>query len=191
MGLRTSPNLTVQRIASSLPPVRRIPKSAALPDQAIERAIQQLRDFNRRKGLRNSTVRETVARTAMRRRGHFSVEELVSEIRGEANTEIHAATVYRIMPLLVEAGLLRITLVSTGDGALYERSFEREHHDHLICTECGAVVEFHFEAIEVLQRDLAERFGFRLTSHIHELLGLCAKCRSQDAAANRKASSLQ
>lgn len=163
--------------------MRRIPKSAALPDQALERAIQQLREYNRSKGLRNSTVRETVARTAMRRRGHFSVDDLVADIRAHTNTDIHAATVYRIMPLLVDAGLLRVTLVSAGDGALYERAFEREHHDHLICTGCDAVVEFHFEAIEVLQRDLAERFGFTLTSHIHELHGLCGKCRAQDHAA--------
>ncbi len=71
-----------------------------------------------------------------------------------------------------------MTLISTSEGARYERAFERAHHDHLICTQCGKIVEFEFEAIEVLQHDLAEHFDFQLTGHVHELLGICAKCRS-------------
>ncbi|HEY8944597.1 MAG TPA: hypothetical protein VIM73_10065, partial [Polyangiaceae bacterium] len=47
-------------------------------------------------------------------------------------------------------------------------------------TECGTIVEFHFEALEALQRDVAAHYGFELTSHVHELLGRCEACRRGD-----------
>jgi Fur family transcriptional regulator, ferric uptake regulator len=107
---------------------------------------------------------------------------LVKELREGGVSDAHPATVYRVLPLLVDAGLLQLALVSTATGARYERAFEREHHDHLICIRCGKVVEFQFEAIELLQSDVAERFGFQLTGHVHELLGTCKDCRSSVAA---------
>jgi Fur family transcriptional regulator, ferric uptake regulator len=91
--------------------------------------------------------------------------------------DAHLATVYRTLPLLIEAGLIHPTLLSSGERRFYEPAFERPHHDHLVCTSCGRVVEFEFEAFEVLQQDIARRYGFELTEHFHELLGLCAECR--------------
>lgn len=119
-----------------------------------------------------------MARAALRYEGHFTVDDLVKDFRDRGEGDIHPATVYRVLPLLVEAGLLQITLRSSHDGARYERAFEREHHDHLICTTCGKVVEFQFEAIELLQLDVAKRFGFELKEHFHELLGTCKDCRT-------------
>ena len=156
--------------------MRRAARPAALDAVAVHRALEQLHGVVRRKGQKNSEVRDAVARVALEREGHFTVDELVQTLRETGVADAHPATVYRVVPLLVEAGLIRETLLSTGEGHRYERAFEREHHDHLICTSCRKVVEFEFEAIEVLQRDVAERFGFRLTGHIHELFGLCKAC---------------
>lgn len=156
--------------------MRKVDDRAKLDDSAIERALERLNELVKKRGLKSSATREAVARAALRRSGHFSVDELVQDLK--TTVGVHPATVYRVLPLLVEAGLLRMTLVSLGEGARYERAFERDHHDHLICTSCGKVVEFEFEAIEVLQRDVAERFGFQLTDHVHELLGICEGCRA-------------
>lgn len=154
-----------------------VPEPTNLDDQGVERGVEQLRALTQRKGLKNSAVREAVARAALSRAGHFSVEDLASDLRdGTPKKKPHSATVYRVLPILVEAGLVQETLVTRGEGTYYERAFEREHHDHLICTSCGTVVEFHSEAIEELQTDLATSFGFRLVDHVHELLGLCAGC---------------
>lgn len=141
------------------------------------RALARLNALVRNQGLKSSSIRDTIAKAALRRRGHFSVEELIDELRGAPGKEVHAATVYRVLPLLVASGLLQVSLVSNRDSARYERAFEREHHDHLICVVCGKVVEFEFEAIEVLQKNVAEKFGFELTGHVHELLGRCTGCR--------------
>jgi Fur family transcriptional regulator, ferric uptake regulator len=157
--------------------MRRLHQPPALDDAGLQRALDRLLVVVRERGLKTSAVREAVARAALRRQGHFSVEDLVKELREGDFSDAHPATVYRVLPLLVDAGLLQLALVSTAAGAHYERAFEREHHDHLICIRCGKVVEFQFEAIELLQSDVAERFGFQLTGHVHELLGTCKECR--------------
>lgn len=150
---------------------------STLRSASVERAIERLRDTVRAAGLKNSAVRESIARVALNKPGHYSADELASDIR-QVHERVHPATVYRVLPLLVDAGLLQVSLVSHGDAVLYERAFERDHHDHLICTKCGEIVEFEFEAFELLQRDIADRFGYELTGHVHELLGICARCRS-------------
>ena len=153
---------------------------SVLGEAGVARALERLNTLVKERGLKSSSARDAVARVALRRRGHFSVDELITDLKIHGSSDVHAATVYRVLPLLVEAGLLQLTQVSSREGARYERAFERQHHDHLICTSCGKVVEFEFEAIELLQQDVAERAGFQLTGHIHELLGICGDCRARE-----------
>lgn len=174
---RIHPELVDDATRSHNAKVRRLQRTPLLDEAGVERALEELRELIRTKGLKSSSVRETIARAALQRAGHFSVDDLVRDLRTSGLADAHPATVYRVLPLLVDAGLVQPTLVSTGEGARYERAFEREHHDHLICTSCGSVVEFQFEAIELLQQDVARRFGFQLTGHVHELLGTCKDCR--------------
>ena len=162
--------------------MHRVKSAQTIGTMGVKRALFQLRQLVQARGLKSSSVREAIAEAALRQPGHFSVEVLVAQLHRAGFEAVHPATVYRVLPLLVEAGLLRLTLMSDQDGTRYERAFEREHHDHLICTRCGKVVEFCFEAIEVLQQDLCARFGFHLTGHIHELLGICKECRAVHAA---------
>lgn len=124
-----------------------------------------------------SKVRESIARAALNYEGHFSVEDLVKLLHENGVGDAHQATVYRALPLMVEAGLIQPALVSKADGQRYEASFEREHHDHLVCTSCGRVVEYHSETLEALQREIAQRYGFELDDHVHELRGRCRDCR--------------
>ena len=53
---------------------------------------------------------------------------------------------------------------------------------YVICSRCGEVVEFQFEAFEILQRELAAKHGYRLTAHFHELIGICSACQATQAA---------
>ncbi|MEM9194277.1 MAG: transcriptional repressor [Myxococcota bacterium] len=79
---------------------------------------------------------------------------------------------YRTLKLLRDSGLAHER--HFGDGvSRYEVHHDDEHHDHLICTECGHIVEFEIEEIEHLQEKLASRKGFVLTKHRHELYGVC------------------
>ena len=112
--------------------------------------------------------------------GHFEVPEVVAALR-EQGVDASRATVYRALPLLIEAGLIHPTVLS-GERHVYEATFGHRHHDHLICSQCHKVIEFHFEAFEMLQRELASKYGFELTDHFHELIGVCSSCRGKRPA---------
>ncbi len=138
-------------------------------------AAGRLRAYLRSRGLRMTGEREALVRAALGRRRHFTLEELVEEAVGH-DARASRATVYRSLPILIEAGILQPVLVSD-EPRRFELAFGRRHHDHLLCRVCGRVVEFRSTAIEDLQLKVAARHGFRLTSHVHELLGDCAACR--------------
>lgn len=140
-------------------------------------ALEKFRLFLRDRSLRMTEARETVVKIALEQRGHFDVDELVAEAE-RRGLEASRATVYRLLPLLMEAGIVQHAVVS-GERRRYEAAFGQEHHDHLICGRCGKVVEFHFEAFEMLQREIAAKYDFELTGHFHELIGICRACRGQ------------
>ncbi len=141
-----------------------------------QRAARALRDYLRGRGLRMTGEREALLQAALGRGAHFTLDELAQDVMRRSSTASRA-TVYRSLPILVEAGILQPALV-TGEARRFELALGRRHHDHLLCRGCGRIVEFRSEAIERLQTEIAARHGFRLTSHVHELLGECAACRS-------------
>lgn len=105
-------------------------------------------------------------------RRHVSAEELYALIQSKAPS-IGQATVFRTMKLLVDAGVAQSCGLG-GRKISYEPN--RKHHDHLICTHCGAVKEFRSDAIEREQKKIAAGHGFVLTAHRMELFGFCNEC---------------
>jgi Fur family ferric uptake transcriptional regulator len=156
--------------------------NAAASGPAPRGAAERLRAFLRARGLRMTGEREALVRAALGRRRHFTLEELVDEV--VRDTRASRATVYRGLPILVEAGILQPVLVSD-EPRRFELALGRRHHDHLLCRRCGRVVEFRSGAIEDLQLRIAARHGFRLTGHVHELVGDCAACRRKPRAGRR------
>lgn len=127
------------------------------------------------KGLKSTRQRSLIIDTFLASEGHASVEELWSRVRS-ADAKVSVATVYRTMKLLVESGLAHAR--NFGDGQTrYEAAIGRHHHDHLICTNCGDIIEFENDRIEQLQDTIAKRHGFKVTSHKMELYGLCKNCQ--------------
>jgi Fur family ferric uptake transcriptional regulator len=147
-------------------------------------AAARLKAFLRARGLRMTGEREALVRAALGRRRHFTLDELVEEAV-ERDARASRATVYRGLPILIEAGILQPVLVSD-EPRRFELVLGRRHHDHLRCRRCGRVVEFRSDAIEDLQLKIAARHGFRLTSHVHELVGDCAACRRAGGRRERK-----
>jgi len=132
------------------------------------------------RGLRLTSVRRAILTAVLERAGHFPIEDLIADLkrRGIRGSK---ATVYRTLPMLTEAGILQQAVI-TGDMRSYEAAVGREHHDHLVCLGCGKVVEFEFEAFEILQREIAARHGFRLEGHHHQLVGRCPECQRKELA---------
>jgi Fur family ferric uptake transcriptional regulator len=152
------------------------------PQAAAERALEQFGRFLAERSLRLTAARAAIVEAALERRGHFPIEDLVSDLR-RRGIRGSKATVYRTLPLLTEAGILQPAVIS-GDIRKYETAFGREHHDHLVCRGCGAVVEFEFEAFEILQREIAARHGFSLEGHLQQLWGRCRDCRERGRVAS-------
>jgi Fur family ferric uptake transcriptional regulator len=148
--------------------------SRAAPSAAP--AFAALREYIARHGLKRSRQRDRIAETFLAMGGHVSVEEVVASVR-RVDPRISVATVYRTMKLLAECGVA-VPRQFGGDGQTrYEAAAGRAHHDHLICTACGEIVEFANERIESLQETVARRHGFEVESHRLELYGRCARCR--------------
>ncbi len=148
---------------------------AASPSERLAAYIEE-------RGLKRSRQRERIAQTFFDMGGHVTVEQLVVRCRRE-DARISVATVYRTVKLLAECGLASAR--QFGDGQTrYESAAGRAHHDHLICTRCGEIVEFANELIESQQAQVARRHGFEVESHRLELYGRCARCKeagSQEA----------
>lgn len=130
------------------------------------------------KGLKSTRQRALIIDTFFEAHdGHLSVEEVWSQVRAK-DPRVSVATVYRTMKLLSESGLAHAR--NFGDGQTrYEAAVGKHHHDHLICTRCGAIVEFENDRIEVLQDAVAKKHGFKVTSHKMELYGLCKTCQRE------------
>jgi len=136
---------------------------------------ERFNHFLKVEGLRHSETRDTVARHFFKVDRHIGIEELYKVVR-KANPKIGIATVYRTLNLLVKSGLAHKRNFDTG-AVTYEKLSE-EHHDHLICTQCADVVEFHHSKIEALQEKIAQEYGYTLAFHKMELYGRCPRCKS-------------
>ena len=152
----------------------RLGRTDGAEDPRTKAALERFERFLHRKDLRLTEARAAIVEAALARDGHYPIEDLIADLKARG-IRGSKATVYRTLPLLAEAGILQPAIVAT-DTKSYETTFGREHHDHLLCSACGKVVEFEFEAFEILQRDVASKHGFRLESHYHELVGTCPDC---------------
>lgn len=133
---------------------------------------EKWKDYLQRNSLNTTQQREAIVEEFLACKGHVSTDDLLEHVRGE-NKKIGYATVYRTLKLLVEAGLAHAR--DFGDGQTrYE--VVSGHHDHLICSKCGLVLEFEDDEIEALQHKVAQRLGgFKIVQHRLELFGLCPK----------------
>jgi Fur family transcriptional regulator, ferric uptake regulator len=141
-----------------------------------EQLHDRLEAYMNRKGLRSTSQRRVIADTFFTGPSHVTIEELLGRVR-ERDSRIGYATVYRTLKLFTECGIASER--NFGDGpSRYELSDEstNDHHDHLICTSCGKITEWHDERIEKLQAEVAASLGFRIQRHRHEIYGICSEC---------------
>jgi len=141
----------------------------------VDALMEQFQAYLSKKQLKSTRQRDLVARTFFGLPGHVNIEQLLLEARQD-NPKLGYATVYRTLKLLTECGLAAVR--KFGDNqTVYETAGDTAHHDHLICMECGHVLEFENEEIEKLQDKVARSFGFSLVRHKLELYGMCPKAR--------------
>jgi Fur family ferric uptake transcriptional regulator len=139
---------------------------------AVEREVDVIEQAMRGRGLRWTNQRRLIARVALRNHGHFSAEELLELCRRE-DRGVSRATVYRTLAMLEQAGFVESLDLGPG-GKRYEHVLGHEHHDHMVCTQCGAIIEFVDDALERRQEAVAKKHGFTIVSHSLRIYGVCA-----------------
>ena len=140
-----------------------------------DRAINTFQTFLQTQGLKLTGERSALVREIFSIHYHFEADELLFKMK-EKGLKISRATVYRTLELLVKSGLVRRVHLGE-DHYHYEHVSGNSHHDHLICTTCGGVIEFHDEELERLQLAICEKKKFTPTFHNLQILGVCDSCR--------------
>jgi Fur family ferric uptake transcriptional regulator len=157
-----------------------------LTETTKDEPLETLKDYVAKNGLKFTRQRELIADVFFKAGGHLKVEDLLDRVR-EFDPQVSLATVYRTMKLLTECGLAEPHRFQDGHTRYEPSEGEEEHHDHLICTECGRIVEFFNSDIERLQEQIANSFGFEVAHHRMELYGKCkdpAHCEYNPEAQN-------
>lgn len=149
-------------------------------DQQIEERLQQ---FIRAKGLRNTPQRQAIVDAIFSTDEHFTAEDLWDRVR-KKQSRSSRATVYRTISLLVEAGLLHE--IDLGDDQkTYDPNFvDSPAHNHLVCIDCGKVVEFEDSHIQLLNECTTRRLGYRPAKQTLKIEGCCEKLRQKGRCEN-------
>lgn len=108
---------------------------------------------------------------------HMSAEDVYKALI-EQGEDVGLATVYRVLTQFEQAGIVERHNFEN-NLSVFEIA-QDEHHDHLVCDQCGKIIEFHNEEIEKLQEKVAKEFGFTLSGHSLVMYGICdnEKCQS-------------
>jgi Fur family transcriptional regulator, ferric uptake regulator len=114
---------------------------------------------------------------------HFDTAQLLDELQ-KAGSRVSRPTVYRTLAELVDAGLLR--KIEIGRRTVYDHDYGYPWHEHLVCDECGTIVEFQHPGIEAALREVTAQHQFRAAGHTLVVRGVCAACTAAKTAARRR-----
>ena len=148
-------------------------------EDLVEKTTAALEEYIRANGKKQTKQRNAILEVFVRAGGHLSLYEIQGLVQ-KSQPNVGFATIYRTMKLFVDAGIADEQRFG-GDHAIYELRYGLEHHDHLICTKCGRIFEFHDDVIESRQESVAASFGIEVSHHRHVVHGICidqARCDS-------------
>ncbi len=145
-------------------------------EKDLQYYIDELRTIVKKRGLKNSSQREYILKTLFHAKEHLSPEEIHRLVK-EENPSIGLATVYRTLAFLEREQLVNAISFSS-EGKKYELN-RGSHHDHMICLQCGKIIEFFDEDLESIQESIAKEHGFRLITHELNLYGICKECQEK------------
>jgi Fur family ferric uptake transcriptional regulator len=108
--------------------------------------------------------------------GHFGADELYILMKNQ-HSRVSRATVYKTLELLVQCDL--ISKRNFGDNMTrYESSYKRQNHDHLICMDCGRIVEFINRKVKELPLEISEELGFEVESYSFNIFARCKNVKT-------------
>ena len=158
---------------------KRIDDIASISRDDIREAQEILHRHLKQVGLKHTGQRDTILKTFLETRDHLSTEDLHRQVKKQ-DPKIGITTVYRTLKLLAECGLA--SEVAFHDGiARYEHQYNRRSHHHMVCTECGASVEFFSPEVDKLEQEIGRKHRFATTRHTFQIYGVCEECRGKSS----------
>ena len=136
-----------------------------------------LANFIKAKGGRITPSRLVILEEIYRRHDHFDAEDIFLELERKG-AGISRASVYRPMPILLEAGLIR-ELKTGGGRKRYEHVLGHTPHEHIVCADCGKIIEYQDEDLEKRIRQICAEKNVALVSHHIMIVGICPDCRQE------------
>ena len=140
-----------------------------------KKVLEKFQSVLKKEQLKLTKQRLTVLENVVNNRGHRECDEIYDQLKSDGKN-VSRATVYRTIAILEKYAFLR--KLELGDGrARYEYKLGLGHHDHMVCIECGQIIEFFNTEIESLQDQICKEKNFKLVRHIHQLFGVCEICQ--------------
>jgi Fur family ferric uptake transcriptional regulator len=139
------------------------------------KAQPQFLNFLKQQGFKWTPEREKVLQEVFATENHFEAEELSFRLR-KKGSRISRATVYRTLPLLAKAGLIK-EVIHGENHHHYEHVHDERHHDHLICLKCGKIIEFQDASLRGIEEKICQENHFRPHKILVEIFGFCQNCR--------------
>ncbi|GMV07757.1 MAG: transcriptional repressor [Gemmatimonadota bacterium] len=149
-------------------------------DAPVRPFIRLFGRYLREQGLPVTHQREAVAEVVFGSGGHLSVDDLERRLR-ERGERIGKATIYRTLDLLVRSRLVEEHDFGEGFKRYEHRLSRQPIHEHLVCLECGKVIEFQSPEIQAVEARVQTEHGFAPARHRLEIYGLCRECREAGA----------
>ena len=146
-----------------------------------EKAAEVFRTFLKRGKNRITPERFEVLDAALEHHGHFGADDLYVQLKN-SKSKVSRATVYNTLELLALCDL--ISKRNFGDNLnRYESNYKRQTHDHLICVECGKIVEFSDARVSDIPKEISEKLGFEMNSYSFNIF---ARCKNEKECKKRK-----
>jgi len=141
-----------------------------------KQAAEILREFLKKGKNRITPERFEVMDSALDYEGHFGADDLYVIMKNK-KSRVSRATVYKTLELLVQCDLL--SKRNFGDNMTrYESSFKRQIHDHLICMDCGRIVEFTNSSLENIPKELSKNLGFNFENYSFNIFARCKNIKT-------------
>ncbi len=139
-------------------------------------AIRLFKKYCMEKRMRYTPERELIIREVYQADGHFDVDRLFLRLRARhPHSRIAKTSIYRSVPYLLDAGLLRESIAEAGR-VVYERTIGRFDHDHFRCVKCGKILEFYSPELDTAQKKICEQENFKILWRTNVVNGYCCEC---------------
>lgn len=139
--------------------------------------IQKFKAALKAESLRLTPQRVAILADVLESEEHRECDDILASLKRK-NIAVSRATIYRTLDILQQAGFVRRLDVGAAPSR-YENKVAQDHHDHMICLNCGKIFEFIDMEVEARQVQISREYDFQLTSHVHQLFGYCSNCRTE------------